>query len=255
MRQQMSNLPAERLTPDKPPFCYVGVDYFGPLSVKHKRSLEKRYGCLFTCLTTQAVHLEVAHSLDTESFLCAVSRFIARRGFPEKIFSDNGTNLTLGCKELKKGLSELDVRKINEKMLQNHIEWKFNPPHASHMGGIWERMIRSIKTILSSMLSEQNVCDETLLTVFAEVELILNSRPITQLSDDTQDPQPLTPNHLLLLQPRGCYPPRTFSRFENYYNRDGVKHIILPIHFGAGGSKNTCLYSKQEISGKDHVLM
>ena len=88
--QRMADLPVERVTPGKPPFSYVGVDYFGPFLVKQGRSLVKRYGCLFTCLTIRAIHVEIAHSLDTDSFLNALQRFICRRGRPEIMFSDNG---------------------------------------------------------------------------------------------------------------------------------------------------------------------
>ena len=94
--QRMAQLPPERLTPDKPPFTFVGVDYFGPILVKVGRAQCKRYGCLFTCLTTRAVHVEIAHSLDTDSFLCAFRRFTSRRGSPKKVFSDNGTNFVSG---------------------------------------------------------------------------------------------------------------------------------------------------------------
>ena len=76
MQQRMADLPTERLTPDLPPFSNVGVDYFGPFLVKSRRSRVKRYGCIFTCMACRAVHIEVAHTLDTDSFLCAVSRFI-----------------------------------------------------------------------------------------------------------------------------------------------------------------------------------
>ena len=96
----MGQLPAERLKPDKAPFTYIGIDYFGPLYVKSGRKEMKRYGCLFTCMTTRAVHIEIAHSLDTDSFICALQRFVSRRGRPEKIFSDNRTNLTSGESEL-----------------------------------------------------------------------------------------------------------------------------------------------------------
>lgn len=90
--QKMADLPKERLLPDKPPFTHVGVDYFGPFLVKRGRSTVKRYGVLFTCLTTRAVHIEVAHTLDTDSCLNAVRRFMSRRGQVSLIRSDNGTN-------------------------------------------------------------------------------------------------------------------------------------------------------------------
>ena len=74
----MADLPSERFIPDQPPFNFVGVDYSGPVLVKQKRSHVKRYGCIFTCLTTRAIHIEIEHSLDTDSFISAIRRFIAR---------------------------------------------------------------------------------------------------------------------------------------------------------------------------------
>ena len=111
--QFMAPLPVDRLTPDKPPFTYVGVDFFGNFNVKQGRSVVVRYGCLFTCLTTRAVHLEVAHSLDTDSFLNAVIRFISRRGKPELIRSDNGTNFRSGQREMQEAMvDDLDQDRI-----------------------------------------------------------------------------------------------------------------------------------------------
>ena len=176
------------MSPDKPPFSFVGVDYFGPLIVKAARTHLKRYGCLFTCLTTRAVHLEVAHSLTADSFIAAFQRFTSRRGVPEKVFSDNGTNLVKGDKELRKSLQEWNESKTGRHMLQREIEWHFNPPSASHMGGVWERMIRSTRTILKALASEQLLTDEQLQTLMAEAERIMNDRPITPVSSDPKDP-------------------------------------------------------------------
>lgn len=91
-QQKMADLPSDRVTAGKPPFTYVGIHYFGPFAAKQGRSVVKRYGCLFTCLTVRAVHVEVAHSLDTDTFINALQRFICRRGRPEVIRSHNGTN-------------------------------------------------------------------------------------------------------------------------------------------------------------------
>ena len=76
--QIMANRPDVRVTPSNPPFAFVGVDYFGAIMIQQGRSQVKRHGCLFTCLTMRAVHIEIAHSLDAESFLCAFSRFLNR---------------------------------------------------------------------------------------------------------------------------------------------------------------------------------
>ena len=100
-QQKMADLPESRVLAEKPPFTSVGVDYFGPFQVRRGRSFVKRYGVIFTCLAIHAVHLEIAHSLSTDSFLLAMRRFIARRGQVKEIYSDNGSNLTGGEKELR----------------------------------------------------------------------------------------------------------------------------------------------------------
>ena len=205
--QKMADLPVERLISDKPPFSYVGIDCFGPFMVKVGRSEVKRYGCVFTCLSIRAVHIEKLDSLDTDSFLNGLRRFVARRGMPVKVFSDNGTNFVGGFSELSKSLRQLDVKQIEAYGTKCGLEWSFNPPHASHMGGIWERMIRVIRRVLSAVLGNCRLNDEILATVFAEVENIINSRPITKLSDSIDDPSPLTPNHLLLLRNGPILPP------------------------------------------------
>ena len=96
----MADLPTERLDYQSYPFINVGVDYFGPSEVKLLRTM-KRWCCLFTCLTTRAIHIEVVRSLDTNSCLVAINRFIARRGKPATIISDNGRNFVGSARELK----------------------------------------------------------------------------------------------------------------------------------------------------------
>ncbi len=217
--QQMADLPGSRVTPGEPPFTRVGIDYFGPFLVKKARSELKRYGCLFTCLTTRAIHLEVAHTLDTDSFINALQRFIARRGPPTEIRSDNGTNFVGGLRELRKAISEWNQPKISDYLLQNNVKWIFNPPAASHMGGVWERQIRTVRSILNTVLLQQALDDEGLTTLFCCVESIVNGRPITKLSDDPSDPLPLTPNHLLLLRSGPTLPPGAFVKQDLYRRR------------------------------------
>lgn len=103
--QQMAPLLKEQTTPDKPPFTYVGIDYFCPL-IRSGRCNLKRYGCLFTCLTSRSVHLEIAHSLTTDSFIAAFQRFVSRQGVPEKNYSDNGTHLVSGDNSLRKSIEQ-----------------------------------------------------------------------------------------------------------------------------------------------------
>ncbi|XP_056307490.1 uncharacterized protein LOC130219206 [Danio aesculapii] len=217
--QQMADLPDSRVTPSEPPFSRVGIDYFGPFLIKRARSEIKRYGCLFTCLTTRAIHLEIAHSLDTDSFINALQRFIARRGPPTEIRSDNGTNFVGGLRELRNAIRDWNQLKISDYLLQNSVKWIFNPPAASHMGGIWERQIRTVRSVLNTVLSQQTPDDEGLATLFCCVESIVNGRPITKLSDDPSDPLPLTPNHLLLLRSGPTLPPGAFVKQDLYRRR------------------------------------
>eukprot|EP00794_Sanderia_malayensis_P008360 gene8360-biopygen6187 len=133
MQQKMADLPQSRIVPGEPPFTHVGVDYFGPFHVKFGRSRVKRYGVIFTCLVTRAVHIEVAHSLDTDSFVNALRRFIARHGKPSEIKSDNGTNFTSAENELKHSIRQWNQQKVHDFLLQQEVSWHFNPPSASHM--------------------------------------------------------------------------------------------------------------------------
>ena len=118
-----------------------------------------------------------------------------------------------GEQEIRKQIAELNRTKIDDQMTQNHIIWEFNPPYASHRGGAWERMIRSCRTILKALAGEQLLTDEKLLTLVAEVEKIINDRPITTVSNDPNDPPALTPSMLLLMKndkglPQGLFNPR-----------------------------------------------
>jgi len=135
----MGDLPADRVKPGGPAFSHVGVDLFGPFLVKRGRGREKRYGCLFTCLVTRAIHIEVTHSIDTDSFINALYRFMARRGHPKTMRSDNGGCFVKGERELREERKRWDQALLQETLNKEKIIWKFNPPLASHMGGVWER--------------------------------------------------------------------------------------------------------------------
>ena len=199
-KQKMADLPLERMDGDHPPFSYVGVDCFGPYLVKQGRSSVKRYGCLFTCLTTRAVHLEKLTSIDADSYINAVRRFSARRGMPKKIWSDNGTNFVGARTEIDRAMKDMDKTIIEKYSLENGVAWHFNSPAAPHTGGVWKRLIGVIKRVLNSMLLKTSLNDEILDTLLCEAENIVNSRPITKVSSDPQDLAALTPNHLLVLK-------------------------------------------------------
>lgn len=220
--QIMADLPRDRLESNQKVFSNVGLDCFGPLQVSRGRgkAIEKRYGVIFSCLNSRAVHIEISHSLDTDSFLSAFSRFIARRGPVKIIRSDNGTNFTSGQKELKDALNIWNSHSAPW-MSQRNIKWKFQPPASSHFGGIWEREIRTIRQVFGGLTRNQQLkmTDERLNTLMCEIENILNNRPISEMSDDPNDLEPLTPNHLLLLNTGVTFPPGLFSAGDLYGKR------------------------------------
>ena len=210
-KQQMADLPLDRLQEGGAAFQRCGVDYFGPFTVEKGRGTDKRYGCLFTCLASRAVHVEVAHSLSTSSFINCLARFMARRGVPSLIRSDNGRNFLGAERELRIMVESLDNSRLKDHLLAKGIEWRFNPPAASHMGGAWERMIRSIRRVLAGLTREQTLGEEELCTLLTVAEGIVNSRPITPVSADPKDLEALTPNHLLMLKPTAMLPVETNS--------------------------------------------
>jgi hypothetical protein len=203
LEQKMADLPVDRVTPDEPPFTRVGMDYFGQIEVKHGRNVLQRYGVIFMCLASRAVHLEVAYSLDTDACINAIRRLNARRGPIKLIWSDNGTNFVGANKQLQQEVGKFNQSRLSNALQLENIKWEFNPPAGSHFGGVWERLIRSMRKILFCLLKEQNVRlnDESLQTLFCEMEAILNGRPITKCSDDPKDLEALTPNSNLLLRP------------------------------------------------------
>ncbi|XP_072948442.1 uncharacterized protein [Epargyreus clarus] len=195
--QPMGNLPLERLRHGEPPFTCTAVDYFGPMSITVGRRREKRWGVLFTCLTTRAVHVELAASLSTDSMILALRRMAARRGMPKTIFSDNGTNFVGANKELQEALASLNKEDLITTAERMSIRWKFIPPGAPNMGGAWERLVRSIKTALAVTLKERHPKEEVLHTLLLEAEHLVNSRPLIEADEDNEEGA-LTPNHFLI---------------------------------------------------------
>jgi len=199
--QVMGQLPEERVTAYGYPFQFTGIDCFGPFMIKKARSEVKRYGCIFVCMASRAVHLEKLDTMETDSFINSLQRFIARRGRPSIIMSDQGTNFAGADNEISRAIKAWNNEQITSEMLQLNVEWKYNPPHASHMGGSWEALIKSVRNVLTTLLPANfKPSDEVMETLFCMVECILNNRPITKSSDDVNDLSPLRPNDLLLMR-------------------------------------------------------
>lgn len=201
--QLMGSLPTNRITPS-PPFSYIGVDYAGPFFTKERRSRgnhkSKTYLCLFICFSTKAIHLEFVTNLTTECFIAALRRFISRRGKPRTIYSDNATNFTRANKELQNLYRFLNVNHsiITRDLANSGIEWKFIPPRSPNFGGIWEAHIKSIKRHLLKTVGNTVLTIEEFYTLIVQIEAVVNSRPISPLSNDPTDLNPLTPAHFLI---------------------------------------------------------
>ena len=218
-QQIMADLPAARLQVGQPPFFHTGVDLFGPFLVKQGRSVVKRYGCIFTCMTMRAVHLEVVHSLSADSFISALRRFIGRRSNVAHIHSDNGSNFTGADKILKEAIQGWNQHRIGGFLLQREIDWHFNTPRASHFGGAWERLIRSVRKVLRSLYSNATFSEEGLTTLLTEVESVINSRPLTPISFVDGFERPLTPKDLLVLRPDCGLPPVVTKDSDLFFPR------------------------------------
>ena len=130
----MANLPDETIGLYEPASSYTGIDFFGPLVVKHlnctttTQTRFKRYGTVFFSLTTRAIHLDLVGDLSTDSFLLALIRFMARRGKPKTLWTDNGTNFIGAERELSILLKDLNKTKIENSLINKGVTWKFNPP-------------------------------------------------------------------------------------------------------------------------------
>ena len=153
-----------------------------------------------------AVHIEVVSKLDTHSCLNAIMRLIARIGKPCTIISDNGTNFVGAEQEFAVYVAAWIKEGIEEHLIQRGIRWKFNPPAAPHFGGVWERLVRSCKKAMYTVLGNRSVTEDVLTTTMCVVEQTLKARPLTPVSSDVSDLEALTPNHFLLGNKNVCLP-------------------------------------------------
>lgn len=202
---KMSDLPEERMEMT-PPFTYCGIDCFGPFYVKEARKELKKYGLLFTCMCSRAIHVEMLDDLTTDAFINALRAFIAIRGNVRQLRCDQGTNFVGVKREFISAMKDLDQEQLKE----HGCEFIMNTPSSSHMGGVWERQIRTIRSVLTAILdhSAKRLDSASLRTFLYEVMAIVNSRPLTteHLNDPTSL-EPLTPNHILMMKSNIISPP------------------------------------------------
>lgn len=212
MAQKMGQLPKDRVRPSRP-FGIVGIDYLGPITIYYNirgKRPTKSYMCVFVCFVTKAIHLEVVSDLTTAAFLNCLRRFIGRRGCPVKIYCDNATNF-VGARNEMARLAELVLSKEHQMKVQEQsnkkgIQWRFIPARTPHYGGLWEAAVKSTKKHLTIMLHNARFTFEELATLGTEIEAILNSRPLTSISNSPDDLETLTPGHFLIGQPMTALP-------------------------------------------------
>ncbi|XP_066590509.1 uncharacterized protein [Prorops nasuta] len=201
----MGDLPSTRVRVSRP-FLITGVDYAGPINIREGKrrnaKLHKAYVAIFVCFVTKACHIEVVSDLTSQCFLAALKRFISRRGRPSQICSDNGTTFVGAYNQLKNVYRFIKEQNVQDEVKQYlsdlEIEWKFIPPYAPHVGGLWEAAVKSCKYHMYRIMGNAHLTYEEVQTILCEIEAILNSRPITPLSDDPNDLSCITPGHFLI---------------------------------------------------------
>ncbi|XP_018573991.2 uncharacterized protein LOC108913020 [Anoplophora glabripennis] len=238
----MGSLPPQRTEMTYPFYC-TGVDYAGPYLLKDKQGrgnkTTKCFISLFICFATKAIHLELVTGLSTEAFLAAFKRFIARRGKPARVYSDNGKTFIGANNEMQK-IGEF--LKNNSSSITNYatnesIEWHFIPPYSPNFGGLWEAGVKSMKHHLKRILKNINLTYEDFSTLITQIESLLNSRPLFQLSTDPNDFGVLTPAHFLIGRSFTSIPDPNFLNVpENRLSR--FQHIQKMVqHFWSTWSK------------------
>ena len=197
LRVQMAPLPRDRIT-QAYPFQVCGVDFTGPLFVSAGTKVKKSWIALYTCATVRAVHLELVEDQTTESFLRSFRRMISRRGMVSNFYSDNSLTLKCADKELKKCMELMQGKAFREYLSDNKITWKFIVDYAAWWGGFYERIMKSIKAPLKKVLGRSVFSSDELYTLLTEVEAMVNSRPLTEVSDEPEDTKYLTPASFLI---------------------------------------------------------
>lgn len=204
-QQMMADWPSDRVTVSRP-FSHCGVDYAGPVKLrawttKGAPILRKAWIAVFKCMWTKATHLELVTECTSTAFLAALDRLIARRGAIDRMRSDNATLHVGADRELREVMQLWNSREMQGEIVKRNITWIFNAPYAPHQGGLWEATVKSMKYHLKRVIDERALTYEEYYTVLTRIEAVLNSRPLTALTDDPTDATALTPAHFLIGEP------------------------------------------------------
>ncbi|XP_072400755.1 uncharacterized protein [Diabrotica undecimpunctata] len=212
----MADLPHSRVTISFP-FHHTGVDYAGPFVLKDRKGrgckTYKAYICLFICFSTKAVHLELVTALTSEAFIATFRRFVARRGKPSHIFSDNRTNFVGAKNELNILFKFLSTSydTFSNFFTNKNIQWHFIPSISPLFGGLWESNIKSVKHHLLRTIKNVLLTYEEFVTILTQIEATVNSRPLYPMSSDPNDFSPLTPSRFLIGRSHTAVPDLAFS--------------------------------------------
>lgn len=237
----MANLPEDRVE-SAPPFTYCGMDCFEPFTIKEGRRKLKRYAVIFTCMSSWAVHIEQLDDMTTDAFINALRCFTAIQGTVQQLRSDQGSNFVGARNELTNTTKELDKDRIQTYLTTNRCEFVTNVPCSSYWGGVWERQIRTTRSILNTILNNYKgrLDTSSLRTFLYEVMAIVN-RPLTcQCLNDPKSLEPLTPNHLLTMKNKTLFHlPAIMLRKKCTLETDGDKFSFWRSSSGVGGETST----------------
>ena len=253
--QQMAQLPRAR-TERTAPFEHSGMDIFGPYHITDGKSTrrtvatKKVWVLIITCFYSRAVHLEVIGSMDTPTLLLAFRRFTALRGTCHRIWTDRGTNFAGAANQMENGI---DLDALRDGLSSKGCTWEFTPTAAPHMGGVWERMVGSVKRVLDAtllLLKTRHLSRDEFNTVLQEASAIVNHTPLREISCDPTEPFPVSPAMLLNLRESTCGPQQETSEKDllSYGSRRWRRVQHLSEQFWIGWQKD--YLAKQQARAK-----
>lgn len=206
----MGSLPEARVRPTRA-FTHTAIDYAGPIWSRTSRGrgqkAHKSWVAVFVCMCSKAVHLELVSELTSTAFVAAFRRFTSRRGLCSDVYCDNGTNFVGADREmreqLKKAMQDEGWRAL---LADSGTNFHFAPPGSPHFNGLAEATVRMAKTAMRRTIGESKLTFEEMCTFLAQIEAALNSRPLSVMPTDSEDPNVLTPGHFLVGEPLNAVP-------------------------------------------------